>query len=193
MAPMICRWCVGICLALPLSAQAHAAPVAYVLDQRYATIGFTTSGLFNTQGYFQKFCGRMTLDFQAPQNSTMDVTLDDRSITLSWQPGARMLESQDYFDSQDFPQIRFHSISTKPGSTPGQYDILGELTIRGVTRPQMMVATLLSAAPGSQNAGTADVYVTGTLQRSAFGMISDQLTVNDAVVLSIHARVMLAN
>jgi polyisoprenoid-binding protein YceI len=150
MAPMIHRWCVWVLLALPLSAQAHAAPVAYVLNQHYATIGFTTSGLFSTQGYFQKFCGRMILDFKMPEHSSMDVTLDDRSISLSWHPGVRMLESQEYFDSQDFPDIRFHSISTRPGNAPGQYDIIGALTIRGVTRPQMMVARLLSAAPGTE-------------------------------------------
>lgn len=192
MAPMMRRWCVGLCLLLPVNAQAHAAPVPYVLDQRYATVSFTTSGLFNTQGYFQKFTGSLKLDFKAPQNSTMDVALDDQSITLSWPPGVQMLESPDYFDSKDFPQILFHSISIKTTSTPGQYAILGALTIRGVTRPQMMLATLLNGAPGSQNAGTADFYVTGTLQRSAFGMVSDQATVDDAVVLKIHARMMLA-
>jgi polyisoprenoid-binding protein YceI len=163
-----------------------------VLDQRYATISFTTSGLFNTQGYFQKFTGSLKLDFQAPQNSTVDVALDDQAITLSWPPGVQMLESPAYFDSKDFPQILFHSISIKTTSTPGQYVILGALTIRGVTKPQIMAATLLSAAPGSQNAGTADFYVTGTLQLSAFGITSDQIAVNDAVVLKIHARVMLA-
>jgi polyisoprenoid-binding protein YceI len=55
-----------------------------------------------------------------------------------------------------------------------------------------MLATLLSAPAGSKNAGTADFYVTGTLKRSAFGMVADQNAVNDAIVLKIHARVMLA-
>jgi hypothetical protein len=55
-----------------------------------------------------------------------------------------------------------------------------------------MTAVLLSALPGSQNAGTADFYVSGTLQRSAFGMVSDREAVNDGVVLNIHARVTLA-
>jgi polyisoprenoid-binding protein YceI len=188
---MLRRLCVWLCLTLA-GTPAFATPVPYALDQRYATIGFTTSGLFSTQGYFRKFNGRLALDFQMPANSSVDVTLDAQDITLSWQPGVQMLESQPYFDAKDFPQIHFHSISIKRGSTPGRYDVLGALTIRGVTRPQMMVATLLSAAPGSQNAGTADFYVTGTLRRSAFGMTSDREAVGDAVVLKIHARVMLA-
>jgi polyisoprenoid-binding protein YceI len=181
----------GLLLA-SASASARATPVPYVLDPRYAVIGFTTSGLFNTQGYFQKFTGSLNLDFQMPENSTVDVALDDQSIILSWQPGVQMLESPAYFDSKVYPKILFHSISIKAGSTPGHYEMLGALTIRGITKPQKMTAILLSAAPGSQNAGTADFYVTGTLQRSAFGMTSDQGAVGDDVVLNIHARVMVA-
>ena len=56
-----------------------------------------------------------------------------------------------------------------------------------------MEAILLNAALGSKNAGTADFYVTGTLHRSAFGMVANRDVVNDAVVLQIHARVTLEN
>jgi len=191
MTPLLCRWFAVLCLLLA-GTTARAAAVPYVLDQRYATIEFTTSGLFGTQGYFQKFKGSLKLDFQSPENSMVDVVVDTQPITLSWAPGVQTLESPAYFDAKDFPQIRFHSISIKATSTPGLYAVQGALTIRGITKPQMMLATLLSAAPGSQNAGTADFIVTGTLHRSAFGMVADQTTVNDAVGLQIHARVMLA-
>lgn len=175
-------------LALALGGAARATPVPYVLDQRYATIEFTTSGLLATQGYFRKFSGTLDLDFQAPQNSAVDVTLDDSAITLSWPQGVQMLESASYFDSKDFPQIHFRSVSIKPARRAGHYVIYGMLTIRGVTQPQLMDASLLSAP----NAGTADFYVSGTLHRSAFGMVADQAAVNDDVQLQIHARVTLA-
>jgi polyisoprenoid-binding protein YceI len=191
MTPLLCRWFAALYLLLA-GTTARAAAVPYVLDQRYATIEFSTSGLFGTQGYFQKFSGSLKLDFQAPENSVVDVVVEAQPITLSWTPGVQMLESPAYFDAKDFPQIHFHSISIKATSTPGLYAVQGALTIRGITKPQMMLATLLSAAPGSQNAGTADFIVTGTLHRSAFGMVADQATVNDAVGLQIHARVMLA-
>jgi polyisoprenoid-binding protein YceI len=176
-------------LALAAAAPARATPVPYALDQRYATIGFTTTGLFGTQGYFRKFTGRLQLDFSTPENSTVDVTLDDSAITLSWPPGVQMLESAAYFDSQTFPQIRFHSLSIRQSTVPGQYIMLGALTIRGVTRPQMMTATLLTS---TKHDDTADFYVTGTLRRSDFGMVADQEAVDDKVTLQIHARVMVA-
>jgi len=187
------RRLIWLCLLLGASGTpAQAATVPYVIDQNYATIEFATSGLFPTQGHFEKFTGHLALDFQAPQNSSVDVTVQDDAIALSYPPGVQTLESAAYFNAATYPQILFHSISIKPASTPGQYEILGALTIRGVTKPQMMVATLLSAPAASKNAGTADFYVTGTLRRSAFGMVADQGAVNDAIVLKIHARVMQA-
>lgn len=193
MTPCVYRRLIWLCLLLVTpSMPAQAVTVPYVIDQHYATIEFTTSGLFPTEGYFQKFTGHLALDFQAPENSSVDVTVDDKALSLSYPPGVQTLESAAYFDAAAYPQILFHSISIKPASTPGQYEILGALTIRGVTRPQMMLATLLSAPTSSKNAGTADFYVTGTLHRSAFGMVADQNAVNDAIVLKIHARVMLA-
>jgi polyisoprenoid-binding protein YceI len=193
MTPGVYRRLGWLCLLLATASMpARAATVAYFIDQRYATIEFTTSGLIGTQGYFRKFTGNLALDFKMPENSSVDVTLDDQAITLSWPPGVQMLESPAYFNAQAFPRIRFRSVSIRASRTPGQYDISGELTIRGVTRPQMMTATLLSAPRGGQNAGTADFYVTGTLQRSAFGMVADREAVNDDVVLKIHARVMRA-
>src|ERR1700757_4699014 len=100
MAPMQCRRAVGflLLLAAPGTA-ARAVPVPYTLDPRYATIGFTTSGLLDTKGYFQKFSGSLVLDMQAPEHSAMNVTLDDRAIVLSYPAGVGMLRSPAYFDS----------------------------------------------------------------------------------------------
>jgi polyisoprenoid-binding protein YceI len=93
-----------LCLLLTAASMpARATPVPYTLDQRYAAIGFTTSGLIGTQGYFQKFSGHLALDFQAPEHSTVNVTVDAQAITLSFPPGVGMLRSPDYFDTKDFP------------------------------------------------------------------------------------------
>lgn len=193
MAPIICRRALGFLVLLAaIGTTARAVPVPYTLDPRYATIGFSTSGLLGTHGYFEKFTGMLVLDVQAPEHSAMNVTLDDRAIVMSYPAGVGMLRSAAYFDSANFPQIRFRSLSVSRASSPGHFEIRGALTIRGITKPQTMEALLLDAPTGSHSAGTADVYVTGTLRRSAFGMVADRTMVNDAVVLNIHARVMLA-
>ena len=191
MLARLVRWCLAFYLLLAAGMPARAKPVPYYLDQRYATIEFSTTGLIATQGYFQKFTGHLALDFQHPQNSSVDVTLDDTAITLSWPPGVQMLESPAYFDASTHPHIRFRSLSITPGKA-GHYTILGTLTIRGITRTQVMDATLLRAPSRPDEAGTADFYVTGKLKRSAFGMVADQGAVGNVVTLRIHARVMLA-
>lgn len=166
---------------------AWAAPVPYIIDQRYATIGFTTTGLGAAQGYFTHFAGRLTLDFAAPQNSRVDVTVDASAIRLSLPFGVPMLRSAAYFDSPAFPQIFFHSISVQV-KDPTHFEIIGTLTMRGVTQPLDMQAVLLS----NPATGIADFYVTSSMSRAAFGMVTDRDVVGDRVALQIHAKVTLA-
>jgi polyisoprenoid-binding protein YceI len=174
-------------LAIP---RARAEPVPYVLDQRYGTIEFSTSGLLATQGYFRRFAGHLALDFQHPENSMVNVSVDDSAFTVSTPLAAPTLRSAAYFDSAQFPQVTFRSLSITP-LTLTHFQIHGELTIRGVTRMQDMDARLVSAPALSMAAGTADFFVSGMLHRSDFGMAADRNLVDDTVGLKIHARVEL--
>lgn len=176
-------------LALGLGT-AHAAPVPYTLDQRYATIEFLTNGPVAADGYFKHFAGQLQLDFKMPGNSRVDVSVDDTAFSLSVPWGGDTLRSKDYFDSADFPTIAFHSVAITVQS-PTNFQILGNLTIRGITKPLLMQAQLLSAPSAQRVSGTADFYVTGTLKCSDFGMVADQGVVGDEVQLKIHARVTL--
>lgn len=184
--PQFMRICMVLLLALASAPQARAGPVPYALDSRYATIEFTTSGLLGMQGYFSRFTGHLTLDFQNPENSMVNVSVDDSAITMSVPLAVSTLRSAAYFDAARFPAVTFRSL-TITVLTPTRFKIHGALTIRGVTRLQDMDALLVSAPA----AGTADFLISGTLRRSDFGMVADRNLVDDAVGLNIHARVEL--
>lgn len=169
------------------AAPAQTSPLPYALDQRYATIGFTTTGLGAVQGYFTQFSGHLTLDFAAPQNSRVDVTVNDAAFSLSLPFAVSMLRGPAYFDAQDFPQISFHSVSVQVKDAT-HFELLGLLTMRGVTQPLDMQAVLRRRS----SSNVADFYVTGSVSRAAFGMVADRGVVDDMVSLQIHARVTLA-
>jgi polyisoprenoid-binding protein YceI len=176
--------CAGVAALLTMP-WVYAATVPYVLDQRYCTIEFATSGFIAAQGYFQHVTGHLDLDFQHPENSRINVTVDDTALTVSPAFAAETLRSPAYFDSAKFPTVAFRSLSVAKLSET-EFKIHGMLTMRGVTREQDMTAQLIST-PAASN--TADFYVAGTLRRADFGMVADQLTVSNLVRLRIHARV----
>jgi polyisoprenoid-binding protein YceI len=184
-------WPILMALLMALyPAVAGAYPAKYFLDQRYATIQFTTSGLFNTQGYFRHFKGNLAIDLENLQNSAITVVIDDSVIDMPWASGISTLKSPAYFDSDKFPKITFRSISIRRESK-AHYKIDGALTIRGITRDQVMEATLIDVPSGIQTPSAADFIVTGSLHRSEFGMVADRSVVSDAISLTIHARLAL--
>jgi polyisoprenoid-binding protein YceI len=177
-----------------------AAPAAaadrlevYQIDQRFGDISFAVRnlGLFATRGEFRRFAGELAIDEAHPEQTRIAVTIDCRSVDMSWAEAASMLRSPPYLDIADHPESRF--TSTKVVSTaPDRFTIEGVLQLRGVSRPVVLAAALLgrhkAPEPGAE---IAEFAVTGKLRRSEFGMTADRLFVSDQVELQIHARVRL--
>jgi polyisoprenoid-binding protein YceI len=172
------------------AAMAEAYPAKYFLDQRYATIQFATGGLIETQGYFRHFRGDLAIDLENPQGSALTVVIDDSAIVMPWSYGITTLKSAAYFNSDKFPEITFRSTSIRQDSK-SHFKIIGTLTIRGITRTQVMDAILIDVQSGSQTSHIADFIVTGKLHRSDLGMVADRTMISDAIKLTIHARITL--
>ncbi|WP_264711850.1 YceI family protein [Limobrevibacterium gyesilva] len=170
------------------------AESAYSLDQRFGTIEFSVDhlGLFTSQGQFDKFDATLTIDAAHPEWTRIAVDVDAKSVDMSWQGAVAMLQSADYFDVQHYPDVRFVSATIEVLSAD-HYLIHGTVMIRGITQPCVLDARMTARHfDPARKAEVADFVVTGTLRRSAFGMIADRSFISDAVKLSIHARIQLA-
>lgn len=174
-------------------APVRAAASVYEIDQQFGRIEFSVRslGLVPTTGQFERFHGRLDLDFAHPPASAVDVTIDAGSVDLAWKPAVTMLRSPDFFDVPEYPQIHFRSDAVEQVA-PDRFRIHGQLMLRGVTRPQELDATLLGRRPAaSGNGEVADFVVTGALRRSDFGMTAERLLVGNDVRFTIHARILL--
>jgi polyisoprenoid-binding protein YceI len=186
-----------ILLAGAFAAMPAPAPAAelFKLDQRYGSIAFSVSnlGLFRSHGDFARFAGRLTIDPAHPAATRIDVTVASRSVNTPWPQETAMLRSADFFNVARYPDIRFASEQVLTAG-PGRYVISGRLTLRGQTRPVTLRAHLVRAARDKATGREIDDFiVTGSLSRKAFGMTADPLFVSDRVMISIHARIILAS
>lgn len=174
------------------TARLHAAEY-YVIDQRFGEIGFKVSclDLFDSSGTFDRYTGHINLDQAHPENTSIAVVINMDSVKMSWASASAMLRSPAYFDVQKYKTASFTSTRIVP-TTAGHYEIDGNLQLRGVTKPIVLHAALLSRrAAAAPNMDEADFIVTGTLPRSEFGMTADQSFVSNQVELSIKARLQL--
>jgi polyisoprenoid-binding protein YceI len=114
---------------------AASANETYRFDPSGSTIGFSVHQfLGTTHGKFTKFNGKIDVDRARPENSSVTAQIDVRSIDTRIKKRDDHLRSAEFFNVEKFPQMTFKSRSVKQtGAQSG--DILGDLTIHGVTKP----------------------------------------------------------
>ena len=109
-----------------------------------STIGFSVHQfLGTTHGKFSKFNGKIDVNREHPENSSVTAQIDVRSIDTRIKKRDDHLRSAEFFNVDKYPQITFKSRSVKQ-TGPQSGDILGDLTIHGVTKPITLHVKLLT-------------------------------------------------
>jgi polyisoprenoid-binding protein YceI len=118
---------------------------SYKFDQSHSTIGFTVHQyLGTTHGKFTKFDGKIDIDRDHPENSSVAARINVRSIDTGIEKRDNHLRSPEFFNVEKYPEMTFKSRSVKrTGAQSG--DILGDLTMHGVTRPITLHVELLTS------------------------------------------------
>jgi polyisoprenoid-binding protein YceI len=107
----------------------------YQIDTAHTHAQFKVRHLMisNVRGEFTKVTGTVELDDANPDKASINVTIDVASISTRDPQRDAHLKSADFFDVEKFPTITFVSKeAVKSGDD--SYEVVGELTIHGVTR-----------------------------------------------------------
>jgi polyisoprenoid-binding protein YceI len=175
-----------VAVGISVTAQANET---FKIDPSRSTIAFGVRHMLGTaKGKFSRFKGTIVVDRDHPELSSVAVTIDAASIDTSITKRDEHLRGE-LFNVAKYPEITFKSRRVKQtGANAGE--IIGDLTMRGVTRPITLSVQLLSTSEPSRWRVT-----TAPLKRSQFGlvfsksaetvsMISDEV----AVEIEIEAR-----
>ena len=168
-------------IAVPAFAQE-----TYRVDPLHTTATFSVNhlGLSMQRGSFGKTTGTVTLD-RAAKNGTIDVAIDAASVTSGSPARETLLKGEDYFDIAQFPTITFKSNKLKFNGD-AVVGAEGELTMRGVTKPVVLsVADFKCAIHPATKKPACGAEVTANVKRSEFGMIKNQASTGDDVLIAI--------
>lgn len=131
-------------LTAALSSLARANET-YKFDPAHSKIGFSVHQfLGTTHGNFAKFDGKIDIDREHPENSAVAARIDVRSIDTGIVKRDNHLRSPEFFAVEKYPEITFKSRSVKQ-TGPQAGDILGDLTMHGVTKPITLHVKLISS------------------------------------------------
>ncbi len=126
--------------ASPSAAQAPAAapaaaPNTWTIDSSHTQSGFAVKHMMvsTVRGSFGKTEGTITFDGKDVSSIKADVTIDATTITTNNEKRDTHLKSKDFFDVAGFPTITFKSKKAEAAGA-GKFKVVGDLTIRGVTK-----------------------------------------------------------
>ncbi|MFE4867627.1 YceI family protein [Streptomyces sp. NPDC056682] len=108
----------------------------YTIDPSHSSIGFTVrhAMVTNVRGSFADHEGTLILDGTNPATSAASIDVRIASVDTGIADRDDHLRSADFFDAEQFPLMSFRS--TEAQELGGdKYRMVGDLTIKGVTRP----------------------------------------------------------
>jgi polyisoprenoid-binding protein YceI len=142
----------------------------YQIDKAHSEATFQVRYLLTkVRGRFSDFEGTMQFDEVNPENSSVDFTIQAASIDTNEPDRDKHLRSEDFFAVEQFKTIGFKSKRvTKRGSDT--YDLVGDLTMHGVTKEITLPVTHLGAGKDPWGRDKIGFETEITLNRKDFGL-----------------------
>jgi polyisoprenoid-binding protein YceI len=108
----------------------------YTLDPSHSRIGFVARHAMVTKvrGSFNDVTGTGHFDLEDPLKTSFEVVIQAKSIDTRNADRDNHLRSNDFFDMENYPEIRFTSTHAERVDDD-RWRVTGDLTIKGVTRP----------------------------------------------------------
>jgi polyisoprenoid-binding protein YceI len=106
----------------------------YTIDPGHSDVAFTVRHLMvsKVRGHFTRFQGELTLA-PDPLASQVTATIELASIDTNNPQRDDDLRSANFFETDTYPTMTFRSVGIRHGEDG--FDVNGELTLHGVTRP----------------------------------------------------------
>ncbi len=153
----------------------------YVIDPNHSSVSFKIlhNGLTYVHGRFNEFSGDFTLD---PAKTAFKLNIKSQSVDTNNKGRDNHLRSPDFFNAKQFSSLSFVSTDVKP--VDGGYEVTGDLTMHGKTKP---VTFTLKGGGKAEMRGTS---LTGfstdfVVKRTDFGVGKAMPILGDDVYVSI--------
>jgi polyisoprenoid-binding protein YceI len=126
-------------------------------------------GVTTVTGRFDRFAAEVAIDSANPTASRVEARIEVASLNTAVPARDATVRGPDWFDAARFPAVTFRSRAVRPLGGR-RYEVVGDLTMRGVTRPVTLRATHNgTVARGFDGRPHAGFNAAGTLDRPRSG------------------------
>jgi polyisoprenoid-binding protein YceI len=150
------------------------APGAFDIDPAHTRVGFVARHLMvsKVRGGFTKASGTLAVA-EDPLASSVEVTIDAASIDTGVGDRDNHLRSPDFLDVERYPTLTFRSLRVEE-FRGGEFVLVGELTIRDVTRQVRLAVEFEGVARSPWGKEVIGFSASAEIDREDFGITWNQ-------------------
>ncbi|WP_111308270.1 YceI family protein [Confluentibacter sediminis] len=147
------------------------ATTKWTIDPTHSEIGFKVKHMMftNVSGKFQEFEATAETEEELFENVNFEFTAKTSSVNTGNPDRDAHLNSGDFFDSENYPEIAFKSTSYKKVSN-GAYELKGDLSLKGVSKPVTLNIEFHGTALDPWGNKKAGFGITGKINRKDWGL-----------------------
>ena len=152
------------------------------LDKSHSSIKFSVVHMMisDVEGKFDEFEGSVTSTAEDFDGAEVNFTAKTASINTDNERRDGHLQSDDFFNAEQYPEIKFAGKIQKEGS---QHFLVGDFTMRDVTKPVKFEVKYNGTIPGRRGRKVG-FKVTGTIKRFDYNLKWDNAMDNGNLVVS---------
>jgi len=166
------------------------ATTTWTIDPAHSTVEFAVKHLMisTVKGRFVDVTGTIRADERDPKRSSVEATMSVASIDTRVEQRDNHLRSADFFDVEKYPTIVFKSTRIE-GDPTDEFRLVGDLTIRGVTREITLDAAFEGRGKDPWGGERAGFSARTKLNRKDFGLTWNQALETGGVVVGDEVKV----
>ncbi len=148
----------------------------FLVDTNHTQVHFSVQHLvvFKVRGNFNDFVGSLEADPETRTLISVQATIKTASINTRIDKRDEHLRSADFFAAAKYPEIQFKS--KKITGSGDNIVLIGDLTIRGITKEVVLNGSFLGSTTGPKGKLRAGFEATGMINRKDFGLNWNKVT-----------------
>jgi polyisoprenoid-binding protein YceI len=152
----------------------------YAIDVPESRVEFyVSSSDGEVYGTFASWTGQLKMGAPGhPEVATLDIDVSTPSMTTGSGMKNNIIKGKDFFYVEKYPSITFTSTKVIPSGDPNKFQVQGDFTLRGVTKPVTLQVTL-----DRDTKGGGQIYADLSFDRRDFDMTKNMwfVRVGDSV------------
>jgi polyisoprenoid-binding protein YceI len=164
----------------------------WAIDTDHSSVDFSIRHMMiaNVKGTFHNFSAVVEADVTDLTDATIDFKVELSSIDTRNKDRDAHLVSADFFDVEKFPEMTFRSTDIKKNGE-GEYNVIGELTIHGITKPETFMVTFEGQGKDPWGNEKVGFSAQGTINRADYGLTWNSALETGGVLVGDKVKVSL--